>query len=297
MSLQKAERAGSFSSYMATPVVKQKVADVIGEKRGQAFITHIVSAVSNNPALMACEHATLFSAGLTGESLNLAPSPQLGYYYIVPFKEKDKRGNITRVVATFQLGYRGYIQLALRSGKYADLDVIEVREGEFLGRDKYTGKFLFSFIADEEKREKLPVVGYMAYFELLNGFRKTIYWSREKMEKHAETYSQSYRYDKKSNRADSFWSKDFNAMAFKTMLRQLLSKWGVMSLELQEGFTKDQSADINGKTIYVDNAEEKELTAGLEDIPIDYGNIELDNESNQQGLKFEEPTLIKEGNK
>lgn len=287
MSLQKPAKSGNFSSFIATTAVKQKVADVIGGERGQSFITHIVSAVSTNPQLAACEHSTIFAAGLTGESLNLAPSPQLGYYYIVPFKEKDKKGNLIRVVATFQLGYKGYIQLALRSGQYADLDVMEVRQGEFLGRDKYTGKFLFSFIADEEEREKREVIGYMAYFELLNGFKKTIYWSKSKMEEHAKTYSQSYKYDLKADKKESFWSKNFDQMAFKTMLRQLLGKWGIMSLEMQTGFIKDESAEKDGKIEYVDN---QDLTAGLENMPIDYGNIQLDDdESGKPGVNFEEP--------
>lgn len=295
MSLQKVTTSGKFSDFMATPTVKKRVNEIIGGTKAQSFITHIVSAVSTNPQLAACEHSTIFSAALIGESLNLAPSPQLGYYYLVPFKEKDKKGNLIRVVATFQLGYRGYIQLALRSGKYADIDVMDVREGEYLGRDKFTGKHLFEFIADDEKREQLPVVGYMAYFELLNGFRKTIYWSKEKMINHAKAYSQSYKYDLNYNRKESFWSKDFEQMAFKTLLRQLLGKWGIMSIEMAKGYDADMTTttrDKDGKehTDYLDNTDD------LANLPIDYGvTLPLDggdDEENGGGVHFAEPDTL-----
>ena len=289
MSLDKAKSVTTFSAYMASPVVKQRVTDVIGGERGQSFITHIVSAVSANPQLAACEHGTIFSAALTGESLNLAPNPQLGYYYIVPYKEKDKKGNIIRVSATFQIGYRGLVQLALRTGQYADIDVLDVRQGEYLGRDKYTGKYLFEFIADDEEREKREVIGYMAYFELLNGFKKTLYWSKSKMEKHAAEYSASYKYDIISKRKESFWSKDFDKMAFKTMLRQLLSKWGIMSTEMQVAYEKDMTAEKDGKSYYVDNPS----TDGLENLPIDYGDIGgLDDDGKGGSLDLGDPAPV-----
>lgn len=107
------------------------------------------------------------------------------------------------------------------------------------------------------------------------------------MEEHAKTYSQSYKYDLKADKKESFWSKNFDQMAFKTMLRQLLGKWGIMSLEMQTGFIKDESAEKDGKIEYVDN---QDLTAGLENMPIDYGNIQLDDdESGKPGVNFEEP--------
>lgn len=284
MSLEKV-KSGNFSGFMALPAVKQKITDVIGGERGQSFITHIVSAVSSNPQLAACENSTIFSAALTGESLKLAPNPQLGYYYIVPYKEKDKKGNIIRVSASFQIGYRGLIQLALRTGQYADIDVMEVRQGEYLGRDKYTGKFLFEFISDDEEREKREIIGYMAYFELVNGFRKTLYWSKSKMEKHAERYSQSYKYDKNSNKKESFWSKDFDQMAFKTMLRQLLSKWGIMSTEMQKAYEADMSIQKDDKTIYIDNEELQEPT-------IDYDSVALDENSETGTLDLKAPADV-----
>ena len=155
--------------------------------------------------------------------------------------------------AQFVLGYKGYIQLALRSGSYADLDVMEIHEGEYKGKNQFTGKPEFSFIEDDDQRDQLPVIGYMAYFEYLNGFRKTIYWSKAKMMHHADTYSPAYSAaahkqilageiaDKDMWKYSSFWYKDFDGMAKKTLLRQLISKWGIMSTEMQMAFSNDGS--------------------------------------------------------
>ena len=117
-----------------------------------------------------------------------------------------------------------------------------------------TGKYQFEFIEDEEQRENAKVIGYMAYFELLNGFRKVIYWSKAKMEKHALEYSQGYKADKAKGTAYTFWSKDFNGMAFKTMLRQLISKWGIMSTTLEKAYINDMSVvKEDGSNEYVDS--------------------------------------------
>lgn len=166
--------------------------------RARRFTASITSAVAVNPALQECDAGTILAGALLGESLNLSPSPQLGQYYLVPFKQKakyDRSGRMIRpesVTATFVLGYKGYIQLALRSGQYRELDVMEIKEGEYLGKDSTTGKAKFQFIEDDDQRDALPTVGYMAYFEYLNGFRKALYWSKEKMMTHADTYSKAF---------------------------------------------------------------------------------------------------------
>lgn len=192
---------------------------------------------------------------------------------MVPFNTKvgtDKNGQSVYVKkAQFQLGYKGYIQLALRSGYYKDIDVFEVREGEYLGRDKTTGKYKFEFMEDDDIREEKKVIGYMAYFEYLNGFTKTLYWSKEKMLNHADKYSMAFNKESYQKILDgkvpqkdmwkysSFWYKDFDGMAFKTMLRQLISKWGIMSIEMQEAYTKDMAViNENGSYDYIENSEE-----------------------------------------
>ena len=234
-----------FSLAIQSEGYKKLINNTLGDsKRAAKFIAAISSAVATNSSLQQCDAGSILSGALLGEALNLSPSPQLGQYYLVPFKDK----------AQFQLGYKGYIQLAIRSGQYKDIDVIEVREGEYLGRDKTTGKHQFEFIEDEVERENKPIIGYMAYFEYLNGFYKNLYWSKEKMQKHALEYSQAYASDIKKGTNYSFWSKDFDGMAFKTMLRQLISKWGIMSIDMQEALTKDMSViKEDGTCDYVDN--------------------------------------------
>lgn len=234
-----------FSLAIQSEGYKKLINNTLGDsKRAAKFIAAISSAVATNSSLQQCDAGSILSGALLGEALNLSPSPQLGQYYLVPFKDK----------AQFQLGYKGYIQLAIRSGQYKDIDVIEVREGEYLGRDKTTGKHQFEFIEDEVERENKPIIGYMAYFEYLNGFYKNLYWSKEKMQKHALEYSQAYASDIKKGTNYSFWSKDFDGMAFKTMLRQLISKWGIMSIDMQEAITKDMAVvKEDGTYDYVDN--------------------------------------------
>lgn len=247
-------KKSTFSTFLTSDAVKTKVNQMIAGSAGAKFITSLISLVSNNPAIAECEHSTILSSALLGESLKLSPSPQLGQFYIVPFND-NKNG---RKVAQFQIGYKGYIQLAMRSGQYRDLDVIEVRQGEYKGKDSFTGKPRIEFIEDDNERLQLPIVGYFAYFELLNGFRKSIYWSKEKMEQHALTYSQAYKTDIKKGWKMSFWSKDFDAMAFKTLLRQLISKWGIMSIDFQTAITHDMGIiDDNGQANFVDNSNEE----------------------------------------
>lgn len=218
-------------------------------KRASRFIAAVSSAVGATPALQECEAGSILTAALLGESLNLAPSPQLGQFYMVPFN--DKKTGVKK--AQFVLGYKGYVQLALRSGHYSDLDVMEIREGEYLGKDPATGKPRFQFIEDDDVRDTTPVIGYMAYFEYLNGFRKVLYWSRKKMMSHADKYSPAFSalaYEKLQRgeipekelwKYSSFWYKDFDDMAKKTMLRRLISRWGVMSIEMQQAFEADNS--------------------------------------------------------
>ena len=251
-----------FSAMISTPGYQKMINNTLQDpKRAQRFVAAITSAVATNPALQECDPPTILSGALLGESLGLSPSPQLGQYYLVPYWNKKKQCND----AQFQLGYKGYVQLALRSGYYKHLNVIAVKAGELVRFDPLTEDVDFHMIEDDEEREKAATVGYLATFEYLNGFRKTIYWSKDKMLSHADKYSPAFSKDgqtiKKDNRTykkvsfadfeagnypkqdewlySSFWYKNFDAMAFKTMLRQLISKWGIMSIDLQTAFEQD----------------------------------------------------------
>ena len=230
--------------------------------RCAGFVTAITSAVAVNPQLQECEPATILSAGLLGETLKLSPSPQLGQYYLVPFNDR-KNG---RVVAQFQLGYKGYIQLAIRSGQYKKLNAMAIKEGELIKYDPLNEEIEVRLIENEIAREDAPTIGYYAMFEYLNGFKKAIYWSKEKMEAHANKYSQGYR----ARKGFTFWEKDFDSMAIKTMLRQLISKWGVMSIEFQKAYEADMGIVHEDNSVeYVDNIAAAEPVTDT-DIDIDY---------------------------
>lgn len=232
---------------------KNLINNTLGDpKRAAKFVTAITSAVSNNPALQECDASTILSAGLLGEGLNLSPSPQLGQYYLVPFND-NKNG---RKVAQFQLGYKGYIQLALRSGQYRKLNVVAIKEGELKRFDPLDEEIEVQLIEDDEAREAAPTIGYYAMFEYMNGFKKAMYWSKAKMEAHAKKYSKGYA----AKKGYTFWEKDFDGMAFKTMLRQLISKWGIMSIEMQTAIDGDMAV------IHEDNS--KEYVEIMDDEPI-----------------------------
>lgn len=239
----------TLSAYLSQDAVKSKINEVIDGKDGQRFISAIVSATTANPALQECTNSSILSAAMLGESLKLSPSPQLGQYYLVPYKDKDKGK-----VAQFQLGYKGYIQLAIRSGQYKKLNVLGIKEGELIRFDPLNEEIEVRLIEDEEAREAAETIGYYAMFEYTNGFKKAMYWSRAKMEAHALKYSQGYRKDKEKGWKYTFWSKDFDGMAYKTMLRQLISKWGIMSIDMQQAMDADMGVIHDDGTVdYVDN--------------------------------------------
>lgn len=242
----------TFSAYVTSAGMKNKINQIIGdENTGKRFISSIISAVSTNPQLAECDNASIVSGALLGESLKLSPSPQLGNYYLIPFNDKE-RGK----VAQFIIGYKGYIQLAIRSGQYKKLNVLAIKEGELIKYDPLNEEIEVKLIENEEEREKAKTIGYYAMFEYINGFRKSLYWSRSKMEAHALQYSKGY----KAKKGYTFWEKDFDAMAFKTLLRQLISKWGIMSIDMQTAYESDMAViNEDGTKDYVDNAQEVEF--------------------------------------
>lgn len=274
-SLQKSQKRLGIGSYLTGDAVKQRINQVVGGKDGQRFISAVVSAVQTNPGLQECTNQSILSAALLGESLKLSPSPQLGQYYMVPFNDRE-RGK----VAQFQLGYKGYIQLAIRSGQYKKLNVLAIKDGELIKFDPLNEEIEVRLIEDEEAREAAETIGYYAMFEYTNGFRKAIYWSKKKMLAHADKYSQAFsanggtvktRYGEKTKVSysdyvagnfdpkdawmySSFWYKDFDGMAYKTMLRQLISKWGIMSIDMASAVDADMAViNDDGTKDYVDN--------------------------------------------
>jgi recombination protein RecT len=247
-----------IAGYLSSDAVKANIMSVVGEKDAQRFISSVVSAVQTNPELASCTNSSILSVALLGQSLKLPQSPQVGMFYFVPYKNKKKVKNpetgreetIEVKEATFQLSYRGYLQLAQRSGQYKRIGVSDIREGELKYYNPITEVIEFEAETDFVKRATLPVIGYYAYFELLNGFVKELFWSREQMERHAKKYSASYR----NGWSNSLWKTDFDAMAYKTMIRQIVSKWGIMSVEMENAYAGDMAVlDENGNPEYIDN--------------------------------------------
>ena len=250
----KANTKMGMTAYLTQDAVKDQINKVIGGKNGTRFITAIISAVNNNEQLQQCTNQSILSAALLGESLNLSPSPMLGYYYLVPFNDKNKGK-----VAQFQIGYKGLIQLAIRSGQYKKINVMAIKEGELEYFDPLNEDIKVNLmVSDWNAREKAKTIGYYATFELTNGFKKSIYWSKEQMEAHAEQYSMGY----KAKKGYTFWEKDFDAMAYKTMLRQLLSKWGIMSTEMMSAIDSDEAViNEDGTKTYVETEEVIDIPA------------------------------------
>lgn len=296
-SLARQDQSMKLSVYLQNDAVKKQINQVVGGKNGTRFISSIVSAVQSTPALQECTSPSIVNAALLGEALNLSPSPQLGQFYMVPFDNKKKCCK----EAQFQLGYKGYIQLAIRSGYYKKLNVLAIKEGELVRYDPLDEEVEVNLIDDDILREEAPTMGYFAMFEYENGFRKTLYWSKKKMLAHAEKYSFAFYKnggakslelleqgkipEKDMWKYSSFWFKDFDGMALKTMLRQLISKWGIMSIDLQNAIDKDMAViHEDGKTEYVDAVKaeddgvvaDQELNEVQEDQPAEPGTQQPD---------------------
>lgn len=293
-SIQKAPIKGkkmSLSSVFSTPDFQEAVHNALNDvAREKRFISSVIAASVANPVIQECTPKSVLSVALIGESLNLIPSPQMGQYYFVPFEValKDKNGKkiplmdedgqpvtrdgqqvfLTEKRAQFVLGYKGLIQLALRSGYYKKLNVISVKEGELIRWDPLNEDIEVRLIQDDRERETTRTIGYYAMFEYMNGFRKAMYWSKEKMVEHADRYSPAFSKDAVENKRNpryskvsfadyeagkvkerdmwlysSFWYKDFDSMAYKTMLRQLISKWGMVSVDLEKAMQEDIVAE------------------------------------------------------
>lgn len=265
------QKAG-LTAYLTQDAVKRQINSVVGGKNGTRFISSIVSAVQVTPALQDCTNPSILSAALLGEALNLSPSPQLGQFYMVPFDNRKKGVK----EAQFQLGYKGYIQLAERSGYYKKLNAMAIKEGELIRYDPLNEEIQVELIEDDVVREETPSMGYYAMFEYENGFRKTMYWSKKKMAAHAEKYSKAFSKnggmkslwlleqgkipEKDMWKYSSFWFTDFDGMALKTMLRQLISKWGIMSIDLQTAVEKDMAViQEDGSADYVENEPQEDV--------------------------------------
>lgn len=224
--------------------VQKSFNDVLKEK-ATSFTTNVLSLVNNDTYLAQSEPMSIITGAMTAATLDLPLDKNLGYAYLVPFKDY-KNGNVQK--AQFILGYKGYIQLAQRSGRYKALNVTPVYEGELVSWNRLTEEIDF----DPEKRVSDVVIGYCGHFELLNGFKKTVYWTKQEVEYHRMKHNKMK--DKKT--LSGVWASDYDSMACKTVLRNLLSKWGILSIDMQTAEIRDERAmDLDTETNEIKIAE------------------------------------------
>lgn len=239
-----------FNRTITKPQTQKYLADVLGERKG-SFVNNLTALVANNAALQECQPFTIMFAALKATALNLPLENSLGMAYCIPYKDNKK--GIT--VAQFQLGYKGFTQLALRSGQFAVIpNATEIKEGELKSRNRLTGECVFEFIEDDKQRAETKTIGYASYFRLLNGAESTFYMSIEEMNAHALRYSQTYRSKYANVKQASKWTTDFDDMAKKTVIKLNLSKNAPLSVEMQDAIRADQSVMYEeNKYEYTDN--------------------------------------------
>ncbi len=225
-------KPATVKSLLANESVKAKFEAILKDKAA-GFTANLAVMVSNSQALAKCDPTTIVSAAVVSASLDLPLDPNLGFAAIVPFGNK----------ATFQIMYKGLIQLAMRSGQYKTINVTEIYDGELITENRLTGEYEFDFTA----RASDKVIGFAAYFKLINGFEKTIYWPIEQVDKHGKRFSQTYK------KGYGLWKDDFDSMAKKTVLKMLISKWGILSIEMQNAVKFDQAVIREDEPEYVDN--------------------------------------------
>lgn len=238
------ENQVSVKNYFAKDGVQKKFQELLG-KRSTAFITSVMQVVNSNNLLIKATPESIYNASAMGAVLDLPINNNLGFAWIVPYNEKfkDAQGNWqTKCVAQFQLGWKGFVQLANRSGQYKAINVIEVYENQFKSFNRLTEEL----DADFTQIGAGAVVGFVAYFKLINGFEKTCYWSTEEVKTHGAKFSKTF------NNQNSVWKTDFNAMAKKTVLKNTLSKWGILSIEMQQAVVVDQAVVNDSETLDVD---------------------------------------------
>lgn len=220
-----------IKSLMNTPTMKKKFEDILHDN-ANAFMANVLTLVNNDSYLAKSEPMSIVTGALMSATLNLGLDKNLGYAYLVPFKAYNNQTGQYEQKAQFILGYKGYIQLAQRSGQYKALNVIEVYEGELKSWNRLTEEFEF----DPEGKISDNVIGYVGYFELLNGFKKTVYWTKQQIETHRIKNNK----DKNKTALSGAWKENYDSMAKKTVLRNMLSKWGILSIDMQKATTNDE---------------------------------------------------------
>lgn len=242
-----------LSTMLSNDDVKKRIADILGD-RASTFTTSIMQIVKSNDKLAEAEPNSILGAAMTAATLDLPLNNNIGFAYIIPFNERQKNGTFIQK-AQFQLGYKGFIQLAQRSGQFKTLNVTEVKEGEIAFFDRMTGDIDFQWLQDTKERNKRKTIGYVAYFRLLNSFEKTMYMTIEELNIHAKKFSKTFK------GGFGLWKDDFDSMAKKTVLKLLLSKYAPLSVDMRTAVITDQASFNSVEDLedvsYIDNTPEK----------------------------------------
>lgn len=272
----------AFNQTITNPQTQKYLSDVLGERKG-SFVNNLTALVANNANLQECVPLTIMFAALKATALNLPLENSLGMAYCIPYKDNKK--GIT--VAQFQLGYKGFVQLSLRSGQFKVIPTAtEIKEGELKSRNRLTGECVFTFIENDTERANAKTIGYASYFRLLNGAESTFYMSVEEMQAHALRYSQTYRSKYDNIKQNSKWTTDFDEMAKKTVIKLNLSKNAPLSVEMQDAIKADQSVQYEAdKYEYMDNENMEQQMADAQKAQevankfADFDDAENNNES------------------
>jgi len=244
----------TLQQLLSSAVIKNRFEELL-DNSAPSFISSILTIFRSNSKLQECSPNSILSAAGIAAALKLPINPSLGFAFIVPYKGQ----------AVFQLGYKGFIQLAMRSGQYRTLNSGAVRDGQIKDIDFVTGEIIRGEKISDE------VVGYCAYMELLNGFHKALYMTIDEIKMHAEKYSQSFAYDIRYGRKTSVWSTNFDAMAKKTVLKKLLSNFGIISIDQQSAdlataLQADQAVITDEGYRYIDNEHGEEKVVPFSEI-------------------------------
>jgi recombination protein RecT len=261
--------------------VKAKFQEMLG-KRATSFITSVLQIVASNKYLQAADPNSVYHSAAVAATLDLPLNNALGFACIVPYNESYKDANNQwhkRQVAQFQMMYKGYKQLALRSGQFVTMHGTDVREGELIKRNRLTGEIVFKWEEDEDKRNALKIIGYVSYFELLNGFSQTFYMTVKELHDHGKKYSQTFQNNKGK------WVDDFPAMCMKTVTKLNLSKNAPLSVDMQKAIIADQAVIKDSDTMEVDYVDNDTSALGE---PVTYEDLMALSERAQTKLSEQE---------
>ena len=265
---------------LAKDTTKEKFAEVLGDKAPQ-FLATIANVTASSNQLRECEPASILSAAYVAATFDLPVDGNLGFSALVPYNKRELVNGRweSKKYAQFQIMYKGFIQLAIRTGSYETMNCTEVYEDEIKSYNPILDdvEFVedFSRCSQRINGELEKIIGYYAYFKMQNGYKKSMFWTTDKVRKHAIKYSDAYNYDLKKGKKSSRWSTDFVAMGKKTVIKMLLSKWGELTMEIKRAIEEDQKVyDADGNGSYLDN-ERKPIEVAIDPFALE---AEGDNE-------------------